>query len=86
MEQTKGKNTMKEKTNRELKNIAVTALRDEYGFAPKPSDVILLEASGDGTYILFRVAEHEYRFNSYISHYGDMETIWCGKGTITKNS
>lgn len=77
---------MKEKTNRELKHIAVTALQSEYGFSPKPSDIILLEASGDGTYILFRVAEHEYRFDSYISHCVDMETIWCGHGTITKHS
>ena len=77
---------MKEKTNRELKNIAITALKNKYGFAPKQSDVILEEASGDGTYILFRIAEHEYRFSSYISHYGEMETIWCGRGTIEQNS
>jgi len=75
---------MKEKTKRELKHIAVTALRDEYGFAPKQSDVRLLEASGDGTYILFDVLGKEYRFDSYISHIGGMETIWCGSGTIEK--
>lgn len=73
-----------EKTNRQLKAIAITALKSEFGFAPMQKDIVLLEASGDGTRILFKVANHEYRFESYISHVGGMETIWCGEGTVTK--
>lgn len=74
------------KTKAELLSIVVTALESEYGFKPKKSDITLLESSGDGTYILFRVRHKEYRFDSYISHIGDMESLWCGSGTIEKIS
>lgn len=71
------------KTQDELKQIVVTALKAEFGFAPAKKDVILYEASGDGTYILFRVGHREYRFDSYISFLGGMESVWCGAGTIS---
>lgn len=74
--------------NNELKHIAQQALNTEYGFSPKLSDIVLLEASGDGLYILFSVKGNEYRFDSRYFHIGRGEdkinTIWCGKGTIEK--
>lgn len=41
--------------------IAIQALDKKYGFTPSPQQVKLLESDGEGTYILFRVGEHEYR-------------------------
>lgn len=41
--------------------IAIQALHNKYGFCPAPEQVKLLESDGEGTYILFRVGEHEYR-------------------------
>ena len=41
--------------------IAIQALHDKYGFCPAPEQVRLLESDGEGTYILFKVGEHEYR-------------------------
>ena len=72
------------KTKTELKAITYEALKSEYGFAPAKSNIVLLEAAGDGTYILFRVGNKEYRFDSFIAHIGGMETIWCGSGTLEK--
>lgn len=76
---------MKNMTKAELKNIVYEGLRSEYGFAPKKSEIVLLEANGEGTYILFSVNGHEYSFNSRICH-SLGNTIWVGSGTITKNS
>lgn len=80
--------TKKDRTTSELKEIVVTALKDEYGFAPKKSDITLLESSGDGTYILFRVRNIEYSFNSYLlESYAivpEYVPVWCGEGTITR--
>lgn len=47
--------------NNEIKKIAQKALEIEYGFAPALKAIRLLEASGDGNYILFQVKEHEYK-------------------------
>jgi len=41
--------------------IAIQALHNKYGFCPAPEQVKLLESDGEGTYILFRVNDHEYR-------------------------
>ena len=41
------------KTKRELKQIVQTALKAEYGFKPTLKEITLLEATGDGTRILF---------------------------------
>ena len=68
-------------TKANLKKIAQAALNSEYGFAPAISNITLLEASGDGTYILFSVKEKEYRFNSHMFLDG---SVWAGEGTITK--
>lgn len=46
----------------QIKLTAANALNDKYGFGPVYQQVILLESDGEGTYILFRVGEHEYRF------------------------
>ena len=70
-------------TKNELKEIAVRALDAKYGFAPPKSKIVLLEANGDGTYILFEVSEHEYAFNSRRFLDG---SVWVGSGTIVKNS
>lgn len=70
-------------TNTEIKKTAQVALKSEYGFAPALKDITLLEASGDRTRILFRVAGHEYSFNSYNFIDG---SVWCGSGTIEKRS
>ena len=70
-------------TKAELKSIAVAALKSQYGFAPPKGKVVLLEANGDGTYILFEVSKHEYAFNSRRFLDG---SVWVGSGTIVKNS
>ncbi len=45
-----------------FKLVASNALKIKYGFGPAPDQVTLLESDGDGNYILFRVGEHEYRY------------------------
>lgn len=61
LEQRKARKGM---TNIELKREAIAAFRNEYGTAPRQKEVTLLEASADGQYILFRVNEHEYSWDS----------------------
>ena len=77
-------------TKRELKHIAQQALDSEYGFAPKLSDITLLEANDNGLYILFSVRGKEYSFRSHYLSYGKGEdrinTIWVGSETIEKRS
>lgn len=70
----------------ELKKVAKSALKSEYGFTvAKLSDIVLLEACGDGTYILFEVNGNKYRFNSHLDVDRDYNfTVWTGKGTIEK--
>lgn len=55
------------KTNKELKKLAQAALKNEYGFQPILKEITLLEANGDGTYILFEVDGHEYRLYTALS-------------------
>ena len=75
-------------TNQELRHIAKQALDCEYGFSPKLSDIKLLEADGNGLYILFSVKGNEYRFDSRYFPIGrganQINTVWTGKGTIEK--
>lgn len=47
--------------NFKIQLIATQALHEKYGFCPATEQVKLLESDGEGTYILFRVGEHEYR-------------------------
>ena len=77
----------KEKTNTQLKKIVQTALESKYGYAPSLKDIILLEATGTGEYILFEINGQEYSFNSYMMGEGHPfpYSVWCGKGTITRN-
>lgn len=76
---------MKELTNMQLKQIIVSALRNEYGFAPKCKDVVLLEATGDGTYIFAEVNGNVYSFNSDY-RLGIENGVYTGKGTIDKKN
>ena len=65
-----------EKSNFKLQLIAVEALSKKYGFSPAPQMVTLLESDGEGKYILFRVGEHEYRFeNGEIINIEDHEKL-----------
>ena len=70
-----------ERTKNELKTIAQRALKAEYGFAPAKKDITLLEAYGDGTYILFEINGNEYSFNSSLASDG---SVYCLKGNISK--
>lgn len=71
-------------TNTQLKRIAQGALRSKYGFYPeKLAKITLLECQTDGTYIRFKVEDHEYSFNSYICSFGG---VWVGPDTVEKIS
>ena len=70
-------------TKKQLRHFAQCALFSEYGFKPAAASIILLEASGDGTYILFKVGDHEYRFQSYAFPDG---SVWVGPGHIDQIS
>lgn len=48
-------------SNTVLKRIAVSALRSVYGFTPPKTDIILMEANGDGTYIGIEIHGHGYQ-------------------------
>ena len=73
---------MKSLTKTQLKAVAKMALKAEFGFTvSKLSDIVLLEADGDGQYILFEVNCNVYRFSSYKVPTGE---LWVGKGTITR--
>ena len=52
-------------TKRELKSIARQALVKANGYAPTYKEITLLEASGDGQYVLFKVGSFEYSWDSY---------------------
>lgn len=65
------------------KKTAQYALKAEYGFAPSMSEIQVLEASGDRTYILFRVGQWEYEFKSYIF---SGKSVWAGPGHIRKTA
>lgn len=52
-------------TNTELKKVAQSALKNSYGFAPALNAIALLEAHGDGSYILFHIGEHIYEVDKY---------------------
>lgn len=83
---------MKNWTKKDMKITAQKALEAEYGFAPAISKIILLEASGDRTYIYFRVRDQRYTFRSTIDVYGvdesgePLEAIWVGRGTLEKET
>lgn len=74
----------------EIKKTAAAAFEFFTGARPKFSDIHLLEASDDRTYILFRVRDIEYSFTSYICERftdaagNEIESIWCGDGTLER--
>lgn len=61
------------RTKAELRKIAQRALESEYGFAPAMNNIVLLEANGEGTYILFSVSGKEYCFDSHMLIDGTIE-------------
>ena len=64
---------MKSLTKTELKKVAQRGLRVVYGFTvSKISDIILLEASGDGSYVMFEINGHTYQVMK--------ERVWVGNG------
>ena len=75
----------KNERNSTAKYVAKQALLTEYGFAPAQANIILLELSGDFTYIRFAVGtvDNVYVFNSYKVSGGG---VWIGKGTITRDT
>jgi hypothetical protein len=50
-------------TKRELKQIVKKALIRENGYAPSCREITLLEANGDGQYILFSIGSFEYSWD-----------------------
>lgn len=66
-----------------FKKTAQVALKANYGFAPALSNIVLLEACDDRTYILFRVGSFEYRFKSWKYLDG---SVWCGRGTVEQTA
>jgi cell division protein FtsB len=53
-----------ENENFKIQMIAVQALYDKYGLCPAPQQIKLLESDSQGTYILFRIGKHQYRFEN----------------------
>ena len=51
--------------NFKIQLIATQALHDKYGFCPAPQQITLLESDDEGTYILFRIGEHEYHCDDW---------------------
>jgi hypothetical protein len=47
-----------------IKIICNYACKCWYGFAPSAHDIVLLESSGDGGYVLFKVGKVEHLFVS----------------------
>ena len=66
-----------------IKKTAQYALKAEYGFAPALADITLLESSGDRSYILFKVSDYEYEFNSYTLSDG---SVWVGAGHVEQTA
>ena len=67
-----------------IKHIAQRALELEYGFAPALSAITTHKSSPDGAHILFEVNGKKYRFDSYKTNLGGMDTVYIGPGTISR--
>lgn len=74
---------MKNLTKTELKEIMKRALFVEFGFSPALNKITLLEASGDGTYILASVNGFEYSFTSRRT-LGAANGVFIGRGCIER--
>lgn len=72
---------MVNKTIKELKQIAQRGLQLRYGFAPTITKIKLLEACNDGTYILFKVLNVEYRFDSHLMDDG---SVWVDEHRVSR--
>lgn len=68
------------KSLNEIKQIAQTALKSEYGFTPSKRNITITDHNDDGTFILFNINGIKYRFYSTTSKNG----VWVGKGSIIK--
>lgn len=72
------------RSNQDIKRIVQCALKSEFGFAPALSAITVHKSLPDGTHVLFSVNGKTYRFDSYAINIGGMETVWVGKGTISR--
>ena len=72
------------RSNQDIKRTVQLALKSEFGFAPALSAITIFKSLPDGTHVLFFVDGREYRFDSYTSNIGGMETVWVGAGTIRR--
>ena len=72
------------RSKQEIKRIVQCALKSEFGFAPALSAITLHKSLPDGTHVLFVVNDKKYRFDSYATNIGGMETVWVGSGTIRR--
>lgn len=77
-------------TKTQIKRTAQAAVYSYTGVKPTLSQITLLEAADDRTYIRFRIGVVEYRFSSYIcDRYFDLENkliecVWVGDGSLTR--
>lgn len=72
------------RSNQDIKRAVQLALKSEFGFAPPLSSIAIYKHTPDGTHVLFAVNDKKYRFDSYASNIGGMETVWVGAGTIRR--
>lgn len=72
------------RSKKDIRHILQSALKSEFGFAPALSEITIFKSLPDGTHALFLVDGREYRFDSYTSNIGGMETVWVGAGTIRR--
>ena len=72
------------RSKQDIKRIVQCALKSEFGFAPALSEIGLYRSLPDGTHALFVVNDKKYRFDSYTSTEGGLETVYVGHGTIRR--
>lgn len=57
-------------TKKDLRAYCRAAFGCEYGVMPSFNSIILLESSGDGSYVLFMIRNHTYRFTTQLDECG----------------
>lgn len=77
-------------TNSEIKRTAKAAFESYTGGTVRISDIVLLEASDDRTYIRFEIKDIEWVFVSYICdrftdvNGREVECVWVGENTLER--
>ena len=61
-------------TQREMTRKAQSIMKEHFGFAPAQKQIILLEATGDGSTILWKVGSKEYDYKE--AHYSPLAKTW----------